>query len=294
MNLVKTPLHLNDIFFCHTGPTSLLHYTNNQPVHMILAHMIDEDINYRQFYYDLKKSNENVFYHLDNSTYEMYIRGLPPISIDDLLKIASLINADSVILPDFPGEDWFKTVDIAKKYINKIKENGYYTCFCPQSVLGDISGLLQSYEWAINNPYIDFIGVSILACPIAYGYQYLLSKDIEKIHVYLSRWAIFRLLDERGFLNESTIKKFHCFGLFNGPREIEILREYHKYIFSWDSFIPIWNAIHGIIFDDSPTGLRYGKDIDQIDYNKRIKETSDISFNIISNINYISKLCEKL
>ena len=69
-----------------------------------------------------------------------------------------------------------------------------------------------------------------------------------------------------------------------------MLREYHKYIFSWDSSAAIWAGINDVLFDDSPTGLMNGKFEKEVDFSHL--QPHNIA-NVFSNINYIDALSRK-
>ena len=69
----------------------------------------------------------------------------------------------------------------------------------------------------------------------------------------------------------------------DGPNEIELLSQFHKHIFSWDSSSPIWHGINNIRYDGSPTGLRNGKFEDEVDFNiNNVEDISDIVYNMHS------------
>ena len=294
------------INFCHIAPVSHLPFVRRYPVHLLLAHLVEENNDYRDFYISLKKANPNVIYHLDNSAFEMFKRGQPMYDSDKLLTMASLVKADSIVMSDYPKEDWKKTVDSAIDLIPKFKKEGFKTFFCPQSALGDLNGLMKSYEWAIRNPLVDYIGVSILACPIALGVNETkhgdgVRDDAFRMQRYLARWAIFEELDKRGLLSlrhvpdypshATTWKRFHCLGMTDGPREINLLREYHDHIFSWDSSSAIWHAINGIDYDNSPTGLRAGKLELEVDFNIQAQMYVDNAARIVYNMTHIDDMC---
>lgn len=260
------------INFCHIAPTPYLSLVAGYKTHLLLAHLVEENEAYRNFYADLKRRDPNVFYHLDNSAFEMFKRGQPMYDSDKLLKMAELVSADSIVMSDYPKQEWNKTVDAAVNLIPKFKGAGYKTFFCPQSELGDLNGLLQSFKWAIENPDVDYIGVSILACPIALGVDEQSHHDVAqrsetyRLQRYLARWSVLNRLDYMGLLGTKTFKRFHCLGMTDGPKEISLLAPYAEHIFSWDSSSPIWHGINGISYDYSPTGLRHGKHETEVDF----------------------------
>lgn len=288
---------LNDpINFCHIAPVSYLPFVRQYPVHLLLAHLVEENKEYRDFYVNLKRDNPNVFYHLDNSAFEMFKRGVDMYPSDKLIEMGKMVGADSIVMTDYPKQNWMKTSDKAQELAPKFKAAGFKTFFCPQSELGKIDDLMKSFEWAIKNPQIDFIGVSILACPIGLGVNETTfgngqRDEAYRMQRYLSRWAIFQELKARKLLTISTFKKFHCLGMTDGPREIALLSEFHDHIFSWDSSSPIWHAINGIEYDNSPTGLRNGKYEEEVNFDIAAADTFDIMPKLSYNMGLIDKMC---
>lgn len=284
------------INFCHIVPNAYLQYVARRPVHLLLAHLIEENEQYRNFYQTLKEINPSVFYHVDNSAFEMYKRGLPMYDSDKLIEMASLVKGDSIVMSDYPKQPGIKTIESAMKLIPKIKEAGFRTFFCPQSQLGDIDDLLQGFKWALNNPRVDYIGVSILSCPIALGVNESshgkgARDETYRMQRFLSRWRVFTLLEERGLLVKAD-KRFHCLGMTDGPHEVELLKRYRNTIFSWDSSSAVWHGIHGIRYDQSPTGLRQGKYEEEVDFD--IAKTEDINKieTALYNMRVIDEMCK--
>lgn len=284
------------INFCHITPVSYLPLVRQYNTHLLLAHLVEESEEYRNFYLQLKQKNPNVVYHLDNSAFEMFKRGQPMYDSEKLVEMGKLVGATSVVMSDYPKEHWEKTVESARRMISKIKANGFKTFFCPQSELGDLEGLMWSYKWAIESHDIDFIGVSILACPIALGINETKHgdgsrDDAFRMQRYLSRWAIFQELEKRGLLTYRTKGKFHCLGMTDGPREIELLKDYHEYIFSWDSSTAVWHAINGVEYDNSPTGLRNGKCETEVDFNVEPANKFATLSSAVYNMKIVDNMC---
>lgn len=292
---------MSGINFCHIAPTSYLPFVRQYKTHLLLAHLVEENEEYRNFYINLKLKNPNVFYHLDNSAFEMFKRGVPMYDSDKLLEMGNLVGADSIVMSDYPKEPWEKTVQSAEKLAPKFKSAGFKTFFCPQSVLGDLDGLIKGFEWALQSDLVDYIGVSILACPIALGINESKhgngSRDESyRMQRYLSRWAVFEELDRRGLLSHwrwRAERKFHCLGMTDGPKEIALLQKYHDYIFSWDSSTAIWHAINGIEYDSSPTGLRNGKYEEEVDFNIAPPNNFDVIPRLTYNMNLIDDMCRE-
>lgn len=284
------------IKFCHIAPTHFLDaYTKTNGAHLLLAHLVEQDPAYAEYYANLDDGKVKI---MDNSAFEMFKQGRPMYDPSKLIEMGTRCKADVIVMSDYPKEDWKKTMQAAQVQTKQLKDAGFGTFYVPQSELGDVEGILNSYEWAIDNPDVDLIGVSILACPIAFEVNETKHgdgkrNDAYKLQRFLSRWMMFKTLDDHGLLQSAgAIKKFHCLGMTDGPNEIELLREYHPYIYSWDSSAAVWAGISGVPFDRSPSGLEHGKVETEVDfgYNHEVKSHDDI---VKFNIGYIDRLCQK-
>ena len=204
---------------------------------------------------------------------------------DDLLPMAKACKADMIVMSDYPNEPAQKTIDAAIETAPIYKDAGFKTFFVPQSKIGDIGDYLYGMEWALESNLVDRIGLSILGCPNAYGVE----KD-NKLQRYLSRLAILRELEKHDMLNQWAAKRFHCLGMVDGPNEIDLLREYHPYIASWDSSAAVWAGINNIRFDDTPTGLVNGKYEREVEFDFQTDLPVDTIDNVMYNIHYIDEM----
>lgn len=218
---------------------------------------------------------------------------------DKLLELASTIKADSIVLSDYPGEPASKTIGAAQHYAPIYKEAGFRTFFCPQSRVGDIEDMLYGFRFALMNPdLIDFIGVSILACPNALGIEQVAYDkqgqvdEAYRMQRFLARWRVMQLLEERNLLPDST-QAFHMLGMNDGVREIALLEPWHEYIFSWDSSSAYQHAMHGIRFDNSPTGLRNGKLDKHVDFATKEPMTATQLQDFLYNVSIINELVQE-
>ena len=271
------------IDFCHISPTAYLSsFTITNGAHLVLAHLVEEDTEYRNYYANL---NDGKFKIMDNSAFEMYKQGRPMYGTDDLLPMAKACNADMIVMSDYPNEPAQKTIDAAIETAPIYKDAGFKTFFVPQSKIGDIGDYLYGMEWALESNLVDRIGLSILGCPNAYGVE----KD-NKLQRYLSRLAILRELEKHDMLNQWAAKRFHCLGMVDGPNEIDLLREYHPYIASWDSSAAVWAGINNIRFDDTPTGLVNGKYEREVEFDFQTDLPVDTIDNVMYNIHYIDEM----
>lgn len=218
---------------------------------------------------------------------------------EKLIQLGEKIGADHIVLSDYPKEHWTKTRDKAIEMIPTIKAAGFKTFYVPQSELGDLDGLIESIVWAINNPEIDLIGMSILADPIALGidegcYNGQLDGMI-RMQRTMARWKVFRELEQRGIINRMVIpsklqRRFHILGMQDAVSEIELLEPYFGMIASWDTSSAAWHGINGIRYDNTPTRLKNGKLNTEVDFDWDGQLTNDILRTVIDNINIIDMI----
>lgn len=257
--------------------------------HLILAHLVESDPVYAKFYAELDDGKPKI---MDNSAFEMFKLGRPMYPSDKLISLGNKVKAQYIVMTDYPKEPSKKTIDKAKEMIPELKSAGFKTFFCPQSELGDMEGLLTSIEWALKDPGIDLIGLSILACPIACGVNETTfdtgkRSDSYKMQRFLSRWKVLTELKRRGSL-QYVNHKFHCLGMVDGPNEIDLLSEFHGKIFSWDSSAAVWAGLNYIRFDQSPTGLMEGKYEREVNFDHSSCDLDSIK-DAMYNCTYINK-----
>ena len=271
------------IDFCHIVPTSHLDLVKKRSVHLVLAHLIEEDEQYCEFY---KNSGADLI--MDNSAFEMYKRNEPMYPTEKLIDMAQKVGAQYVVMSDYPKEPIKKTIDAAVEMIPQLKEAGFGTFFCPQSEPGDIEGLIASYGWAFHNPDIEYVAFSILNIPLAYGCESGTAQGW-RMQKFLSRWKFMKELNRRFDLEKihKNGKKFHFLGMTEGPNEIELMAQFSGLIDTWDSSAAVWAGLHGIKFDNSPTGLVQGKFEKEVDFNFVGGDTKVA----VSNMKYIDSLC---
>lgn len=274
------------INFCHIAPTSHLEiFCRNKPAHLCLAHLVEKDREYADFYLKCKERGEMVI--MDNSAFEMYKEGKEMYPSNKLSSLGNKCGATYVVLSDYPAEPWQKTVDKAIEMAPDIRANGFKTFFVPQSEIGDLEGLIESFEWAARAEEVDYIGVSILAVPNAYGVE----KE-NRLQRYLSRFSFMKILEQRGTLEfiKHNSKKLHFLGMVDGPKEIELVKDFHGFIDTWDSSAAVWAGLNDIEFDGSPTGLLHGKYEDPVDFDFDDMHANRIG-KALRNCKLIDELC---
>lgn len=259
---------------------------------MVLAHLVEESDEYANFYKDIFVGGDSEKI-MDNSAFEKFKRGEPMYESSKLVDMGRRCGATVIVLSDYPGEHYEKTIQKAIEMAPSIKSSGFKTMYVPQSELGDIDGYLKSLLWAVNNNDIDYIGLSILGCPIALGVKEETFNHGDRdqaflMQRFLSRWKMLNLVDSVVEDKSKLYKKFHNLGCVDGLNEILLLEKYKDYIKSWDSSSAVWAGINGVRYDGSPTGLRYGKIESEVDFFINEEYNADIEFNV----ELINNLCQ--
>ena len=273
--------------FCHISPTQhLSDFCSQQSSHLLLAHLVEEDEQYTNWY-KTRRHGEGWTYILDNSAFERFKAGLPMYPSDKLIEMGHRVGADYIVLSDYPNEHSSKTIEAAIELAPKFKGEGFGTFFVPQSRIGDIEDYIAAFAWAASSPLVDYIGVSILGVPNAYGVE----KD-NKLQRFFSRWHMMNELASRGILAlaESNGKKIHFLGMVDGPNEIQLCHPTFK-IHTWDSSAAVWAGLNDIEFDTSPTGLINGKFEEEVDFDFYTSD-KNLLLKAKENIRKINKMCD--
>ena len=270
--------------FCHIAPVAHLDLVKDRSAHLTLAHLIDEGHqDYIEFYQN-EKFDINI---MDNSAFELYKAQLPMFDPQKLVGLAQQVNATHIVIPDHPSHPSMVGIDDAKRYAPIFKEAGFGTFFVPQSDVLDLEDLITSFAWAASSPLIDYIGISILAVPNAYG-----CEQNNPLQRFVSRWKFMNELYDRNLLQLAAQngKKIHMLGMVDGPNEISLLRDFH--IDTWDSSAGVWTGLNGVQIDWSPTGLVEGKFEKHVDFEAKIEDNSLIEL-AQTNMNKIDELVER-
>lgn len=215
----------NNPRFCIIAPTAYLNgFATRSNRHLILAHLVDTDEEYAQFYRSVGGLKI-----MDNGAFELGESYAP----DKLIELGEKCSADAIVLPDYPFQPATKTIRAAKDLKQQVREAGFRAMFVPQSQTGNVEDWIEGYRWAAEDPDIDIIGMSILGMPNA----------IPHVHKAYARVVLTQILIERGYFNFD--KYHHYLGLNSGPAlEIPTLINM-KALSSCDSSNPVWMAICG-------------------------------------------------
>lgn len=270
--------------FCTITPTSYLQdyarYTGSK-FHLILAHLLHGeskyfDQGYLDFYKSTKRPGET--YIMDNGAFELGQSYDP----EHLISVGKEVGADVLVLPDYPWKHFQVTVDAAKEHIPQFKENGFRTFFVPQSETGDWNGWMRSFEWALFNPDIDVIGMSILAHPIALpnypkGYARVVAAD--RIRQYLDA--------DPAASAAYQAKHIHWLGLLSPGLELDPLLKMGM-VDTLDSSGPVWYGHCGIAYNNFHESWAIDKQyVPEVDFgahqNKRAKSLIEHNLKTIQN-----------
>lgn len=272
--------------FCHIAPTEYLHLTKDDATHLILAHLVETDEKYTSFYNNIGSCVKI----LDNSAFEMYKQGRPMYPSSQLIEMGKKVGANYIVMSDYPDQPSHVTIDAAVELYKEFKDNGFGTFYCPQSKIGDYDDLIKGFEWAADHPEIvDYIGVSILAIPNAYGVE----RD-NKLQRFISRTIFMYALKHRGILDKikANGQKIHMLGMVDGPNEIILMNPFKEYINTWDSSAAIWAGLNGLTFDRTPTGLVNGKFEKEVEFDLKGVDSENILYANINKI-YIDNLVRR-
>ncbi len=257
--------------FCIITPTAYLEkYASQSSMHLVLAHLVDEDEAYASFYASRKE-----FKIMDNGAFELGESYDPT----KLIELGIKCKADAIVLPDYPFQSASKTVSASSLMIDTVKDAGFKTMFVPQSEKGDLEDWIRGYVWAAETPSIDIIGMSILAIPNA----------LNKIHVGYARVVMTQILIERGIFNFN--KHHHYLGLTAGPKlEIPSLIGMGA-LDSCDSSGPVWAGICRQRYSTNTDSLLTTSKIElQVDFNTPLVENDFREEWIQHNINQTLEL----
>lgn len=234
-------------------------------INLVLAHLVGDNY-YTKTYAASKKPTI-----LDNGAFELGV----PYEPERLIELGKMINAQYIVLPDYPGQSWEFTIDAAKEYIPKFKAAGFKTFFVPQSEEGDFDGYMNCWDWAINEPNIDLIGCSILGAP----------KSLPSQDRLITRFIILRAIENAingGYFDEKLlVNRIHMLGMLDTVNEIALTRPFHWMINSWDTSAAIWAGINGLDIKKTSTKLATPVDFACNSANHKA---------VIANIDYINTL----
>ena len=223
--------------------------------HFCLAHLALSSPTYLSYY-----RNQNKFKILDNSSFEIG----SPVSNADILKAASLVNAQEVCAPD-SFRDANKTIDITTEFINFMKNSGFYDKY---DVMGIVQGenvpaWIACLDFMNSNSDIDTIGISYGCCDVFN--KDLMAGRLDAIKVMMQ------------FLK--VRKPIHLLGIGGNPIELK----YHGPIpnlRSCDTSLPVVQGIAKNRFDPEKGSYKMKRQDNFFDLSLGADQLDTITYNI--------------
>lgn len=265
---IKTPQ------FCIITPTAYLEkYASQSSMHLVLAHLVDTDETYANFY-----AGRTEFKIMDNGAFELGESYNP----GQLIFLARKCKANAIVLPDYPFQPAIKTVEAATKMIPRIKEAGFQTMFVPQSIENAWQDWVDAYSWASYNSDVDIIGMSILGIPNAIPH---IPKSYARVV------ATDRLIQTNNF---NKTKYHHYLGLNAGPAlEIPSLIKMGA-LDSCDSSGPVWSGICGQAYTKATESYSPSRKISKhVDFNYPMVKDQYVLNTIQNNIDLTLSLLKE-
>lgn len=260
--------------FCIITPTAYLErYASQSSMHLVLAHLVDTDTKYAEFY-----RNRTEFKIMDNGAFELG-KSYDP---SRLIELGLRCKADAIVLPDYPFQPAWITIQAAKDLGPSVKDAGFKTFFAPQSEVGKTEDWIDAYKWGCQEDMIDIIGMSILAIPNALPY----------IPRSYARVVMTQMLIDRGVFGYN--KYHHYLGLNAGPAlEIPPLLEMGA-LDSCDSSNPVWAGICGQMYSKMADSYLMTRKIDKhVDFNYPMTSSEFVHEAIQTNIDMTLELFKR-
>lgn len=211
--------------------------TQSEGVHLALVHLVEESQEYADFYRQQSEKGDVII--LDNGAFEFGF----PCPTDRLIKAAEKIKAHVLVAPDYPGQAWEKTLISTEDFVNEVRKTPYTVMGCPQSLVGDWRGWLESFrQMATIDSKLSHIAVSILATPNAFGDLVGNAKDIELCRLMAT--VLLKDALKKRHLNFQG-KKIHYLG---AGHRLDLL-QYYDIADSLDTSSPVWHGMNGIRYE---------------------------------------------
>ncbi|MGZ8924575.1 MAG: hypothetical protein ACXW2E_01700 [Nitrososphaeraceae archaeon] len=271
-------LNKPDPSFCIITPTAYLdQYATQSHTHLVLAHLVDANDEYANFYKMLSSVGDTII--IDNGAFELG----SPYQPDKLKELGDKCGANFIVLPDYPGKEASVTIQAAKDWMSIMKDDGFKVMYVPQSKVGDRDNWIRGYEWGAGNDDVDMIGMSILGIPNA----------LPHIPKSYARVVMTELLMDKGIFNKN--KHHHYLGLNAAPNvELPSLLKMEA-LQTCDSSGPVWYGINGLRYNitlDSyaPIAKKYIREVDfdqpmtnRSNIHEAIQYNLDITLDIFNN-----------
>lgn len=253
--------------FIHTAPLHLLPIIDENKIQMVYANHL---------------SNEKYLnYFIDKNNYEIILNSEGVDDFGNLITLCNKLKANCIILPNYPSYDTMETIDASMKLGKVFKGMGFKIMYAPQCMVGDLDDLIYGFHHAISADWIDYVMISAQTAELAYNIN-----DNDKLK-HNTRIKLMCELESKGILRKliDRDKKIHLHGLNYGYNEIISMKQFKKYINSWDSSIAIQLGIENKSINNEYINDKYDINI-STENTESIEQASD-------NIEYIDNLIEE-
>lgn len=225
-------------FYC-IPPNKHLDLMDSGDRYFCLAHHFLGDVDYKNYFLDLRKREPKVFITLDNGCAEHSL-----VTENDLIHVAHALKPNEVVAPDvlFDKEQTIKNLNsfIEKMYKYGLhKHTGIFAC--PQGSTKE--EWIDCYTSMVQNSFVDCIGLSKIAVPKCWNNA---EGDTQ---IGESRNQCVNELIE----NKLLLKPLHLLGMGEHTEFDYYLNNKVPFIRSSDSCYTVLAAINGIDFEAGDT-----------------------------------------
>ncbi len=211
------------------SPTAMLHeYSAMSNFHVALAHLVLDDMVYREFYKEMSARGDYVM--LDNSVVELGSSA----SLRRLLTAALMVGAQEIILPDVL-RDGTLTVFSTTQALSQLEElppqrDSYKLCAVPQGA--------TSLEWLDCYGALVKLPVDVIGIP----------KVLDDVVGTGGREKILEILRSLELVDYT--KEYHLLGVWSDPLEVLRCAQRFSFVRSVDSSLPVLAGLRGRRFPD--------------------------------------------
>ena len=228
------------------SPTSLIEDFHGD-FHLALSHLIGGSFYKNKYVRTLLKVKKPIL--LDNGLFE---NGKPE-GVKTLFKKARMLGAHTVFCPD-TLYNRKKTEEAFKKIAKDHNTSDFQLGFVVQA--DNPKDYVEGYQWAVEQPEIALIGLSILAIP--HSFKSVTGTD----DIVTNRLECLRQLNML-----PKHKKSHLLGAGSSYKDIEFAIKFCPWVVSHDSSSAVWNGIQRKMIDPISLEVEGGKSKIPVDFN---------------------------
>lgn len=258
--------------FAHIAPFYTMQEAHEASgINMTLAHLVAQYPQYVDFY---KQSPLETI--MDNGAFELGQSYDP----EKLISLGKSINANILVAPDYPGKSSRVTRRAFESFQQALFDSGemenFKVMYVPQSMVGDVDDYIEEVIWALNNPDIDLVGISILGAPNAFKQE----------HDYAVTRTLARFMTLKAVKRHLKPGKVHMLGMLDSVAEIALCTPFKEAIYSWDTSAAMWAAMNNKTLSELDAKFSLEVDFESC-------ETGLFTMDIFKrNVKYIQKLID--